>query len=175
MPSVEVLIETPRFGFVKRNARGAVEFVSLLPCPFNYGSIPGTCAEDGDPVDAVVLGRRQRRGRRIRAEVVAEVEFLDGGARDTKLVVSQRGLTDRDIRELTLFFWIYARLKAPWNRVRGRGRTAFQGVRAVRSGARATPTRGRGPAKGEPTRGSDNDRRGGHPCRLPPDQRGGPW
>lgn len=131
MCSVEVLIETPRFSFVKRHPHGGVEFVSPLPCPFNYGSVPGTSAEDGDPVDAVVLGRRQRRGKRIRAPVVAEVDFVDGGARDTKLVVSQRGLTAGDLRQLKLFFWFYAQLKAPWNRVRGRGQTAFRGVHAV--------------------------------------------
>ena len=131
MAWVEVLIETPRFGFVKRNAQGAVEFVSILPCPFNYGSVPGTSAEDGDPIDAVVLGPRQGRGRRIQAPIVAKVDFVDGGCQDTKWVVSSRRLTEHDLHQLRLFFWLYAKIKTPWNRLRGRGQTAFRGIEEI--------------------------------------------
>ena len=129
MNTVEVLIETPRLGFVKRRADGAIEFVSPLPCPFNYGSVPGTTSEDGDPVDAVVLGPRQPVGARIRAPVVAVVDFVDGGLQDIKLVVSSRGLSNTDVRRLTLFFWVYAKLKSPWNRWRRKGQTSFRGLR----------------------------------------------
>ena len=39
-PEVEVVIEIPRGSFLKRGSTGHVDFVSPLPCPFNYGSVP---------------------------------------------------------------------------------------------------------------------------------------
>jgi hypothetical protein len=51
-PEVEVLIEIPRGSFVKRGSTGHVDFVSPLPCPFNYGSVwssawKATCSISG--------------------------------------------------------------------------------------------------------------------------------
>ena len=41
-PEVEVIIEIPKGSFIKRGSTGQVDFVSPLPCPFNYGSVPTT-------------------------------------------------------------------------------------------------------------------------------------
>jgi inorganic pyrophosphatase len=38
-PEVEVVVEIPRGSFLKRGSTGQLDFVSPLPCPFNYGSI----------------------------------------------------------------------------------------------------------------------------------------
>ncbi len=38
-PEVEEVIEVPRGSFVKRGSRGEFDFLSPLPCPFNYGSV----------------------------------------------------------------------------------------------------------------------------------------
>ena len=57
-PEVEVLIEIPRGSFVKRGSTGHVDFVSPLPCPFNYGSVPQLVGLEGDLLDAVVLDRK---------------------------------------------------------------------------------------------------------------------
>ena len=48
-PEVEVVIEAPCGNFLKRGSAGHVDFVSPLPCPFNYGAAgPGaTLAKDG--------------------------------------------------------------------------------------------------------------------------------
>jgi inorganic pyrophosphatase len=37
---VDVVIEVPRGSFIKRGSTGHVDFISPLPCPFNYGSRP---------------------------------------------------------------------------------------------------------------------------------------
>ena len=39
-PELEVVIEVPRGSFVKRGSSGSVDFISPLPCPFNYGAVP---------------------------------------------------------------------------------------------------------------------------------------
>jgi inorganic pyrophosphatase len=57
---LDVLIEVPRGSFVKRGSTGVVDFVSPLPCPFNYGSVPQYLGLEGDLLDAVVLGPRSR-------------------------------------------------------------------------------------------------------------------
>jgi len=41
---LEVVIEIPRRSFLKRGSTGHIDFVSPLPCPFNYGSVPHTSA-----------------------------------------------------------------------------------------------------------------------------------
>lgn len=124
----EVVIEAPRFSFVKRRADGRVDFVSPLPCPYNYGSIPGRVSEDGDPLDAIVLGPRLARGARVSAPVVAIVDFLDGGEADPKVVCSERPLSAWQRAGLVGFFRVYAIAKRGLARVRGGSRaTAFRG------------------------------------------------
>ena len=54
-PEVEVVIEVPRGSFLKRGSTGRVDFISPLPCPFNYGSVPNYVGLEGDLLDALVL------------------------------------------------------------------------------------------------------------------------
>lgn len=115
----EVLIECPRFSFVKRRANGTVDFVSPLPCPYNYGSIPGLMADDGDPLDAVVMGSRLPRGQRVQLPVVAVLGFIDEGKGDPKVVCSARPLSALERAGLEYFFRIYAFFKRGLHRVRG--------------------------------------------------------
>ena len=44
-PELEVVIEIPRGSFLKRGSSGRIDFVSPLPCPFNYGSAPAWLAQ----------------------------------------------------------------------------------------------------------------------------------
>jgi inorganic pyrophosphatase len=127
--TVEAVVEAPRGSFVKRRADGRVDFVSPLPCPYNYGSLPGTVSGDGDPVDAVILGPRRRAGERVRLPVRAEVRFVDEGRDDTKLVLSAESLGAMERAGLVLFFTVYARAKHLLARLRGRGgEIAFRGL-----------------------------------------------
>ena len=59
---VQVIIETPKDHRNKYSydpARGLFRLKSVLPAghvfPFDFGFIPGTCGEDGDPLDILVL------------------------------------------------------------------------------------------------------------------------
>lgn len=117
---VEVVIEVPRGAFVKRDAHGSLEFVSPLPCPFNYGSLPTVPAADGDAQDAVVLGPRQAAGQRVQVPVRALVRFVDAGQQDDKLICAHTALSAADRRAVLGFFRLYALCKRLMNFARGR-------------------------------------------------------
>jgi inorganic pyrophosphatase len=119
-PTVEVLIETPRGSFAKRDVRGAVEFFSPLPCPFNYGCVPTLAAPDGDAQDAVVLGPRLQVGQRLRIIVRATVLFIDAGQQDNKLICASFKPSALDRYLVLGFFHFYALCKTLANRARGK-------------------------------------------------------
>jgi len=122
---LEVVIEVPRFSPVKRRPDGRVHFVAPVPSPFNYGSVVGSAlSADGDPLDALVLGPRLRRGARRRLPVLGIVAFVDAGADDPKVVLGL-GLSPRERRRIESFFRRYAVAKRLMSRFRGR--TAYDG------------------------------------------------
>jgi len=128
---VDVRIETPRWSFVKGNGAAGSDFVSPFPCPFNYGSVPGTVAEDGEPEDALVLGPRIGRGELCRRSALGLVFFIDAGRRDDKLVCGAGAELESAPTRLFLrfSFTVYALAKRVQNRLRGeRGRTRFEGL-----------------------------------------------
>ncbi len=124
-----VRVEVPRGSFVKRSSAGHVDYVAPLPSPFNYGSVPGTRAPDGEPVDALLLGARCARDHEARCGVWAVVRFVDAGVPDPKLVCAVHPPSERDLAVVVGFFRAYAALKSALNRLRGvRGRTAYEGL-----------------------------------------------
>ncbi|MBN8508239.1 MAG: inorganic diphosphatase [Burkholderiales bacterium] len=128
-PEVEVVIEVPRGSFVKRDWHGRVVFVSPLPCPYNYGSVPTHLGLEGDLLDAIVLGPRLALGTRIRVRAWAAVTLTDRGMADDKLVCSRDPPRATEIEQVRRFFGFYARCKALLNRLRRRpGRNACEGL-----------------------------------------------
>ena len=126
--ALEVVIEVPRGGFVKRGGGAAIEFVSPLPCPFNYGAVPGWLGGEGDLLDAVVLGPRLPRGTRVRVTPRAAISMYDGGQVDDKLICSHAELTRAGRAGVIGFFHFYALCKRVLNVLRGvHGRTACAG------------------------------------------------
>jgi inorganic pyrophosphatase len=119
-PRVEVIIEVPRGSFVKRSSSGGLDFVSPVPCPFNYGSVHGLVGLDGDLLDALVLGPRLARGARVRVTAFGAIGLTDRSLYDDKLVCSDRPITERQRRGLVRFFRFYAQCKRLLNFCRGR-------------------------------------------------------
>ncbi|MBX2800542.1 MAG: inorganic diphosphatase [Myxococcales bacterium] len=117
---VDVVVEVPKGGFVKRGDDGQPEFLSPLPCPFNYGSVPGHPSGDGDLLDAVLLGPRVPQGHRARTTAWGVVRFVDAGDDDPKLICSATRPTRGQRLTVRAFFTVYARAKALANRLRGR-------------------------------------------------------
>lgn len=140
-PEVEVVIEIPRGSFVKRGSTGHVDFISPLPCPFNYGSVPIYVGLEGDLLDALVLGPRLPLGTRIRVKARGAVTLTDRGMSDDKLVCSANPLSPSERRNVLRFFHFYAKCKGLLNVLRRRpGRNACEGwCGAAQALARARP------------------------------------
>ena len=105
-------METPKGSFFKRSDKGRIDFISPFPCPFNYGSVLGTLAEDGEGVDAVMLGPSLAIASEATYRVQAVVAFIDKGQQDHKIVLSGTTLTTLERYKILLFFRVYARVKA---------------------------------------------------------------
>jgi inorganic pyrophosphatase len=60
--------------------------IDYLPFVVNYGMIPGTLAEDGDPLDVIVLGRGIERAHVAATRVIGVLKMAHDGTRDDKLV-----------------------------------------------------------------------------------------
>jgi inorganic pyrophosphatase len=146
---VEVVIEVPRGSFVKRGSTGHVDFVSPLPCPFNYGSVPTHLGLEGDLLDAVVLGPRLALGARLRVKAWGAVTLTDRGLSDDKLICAERPPTVAERRRVLAFFRFYALCKGLLNLKRGRpGRNACDGwhdVAFAMARARPRPAAWQGP------------------------------
>lgn len=127
-PEVEVLIEVPRFSFLKRGYEGRIDFVSPLPCPYNYGCVPAYIGLEGDLLDALVLGKRLALGSRIRVRAWGAVVMTDRGLVDDKLICSEHPITPPQRQKVLRFFHWYARCKGLLNIWRRRpGRNACEG------------------------------------------------
>jgi inorganic pyrophosphatase len=140
-PEVDVVIEVPRGSFLKRGFTGHVDFVSPLPCPFNYGSAPDYIGLEGDLLDALVLGPRLSLGSHVRVKAWGAVTLTDRGMADDKLVCSVQPLTAAERAFVLRFFRFYARCKGILNFVKRRpGRNACEGwCTAAEAIARAQP------------------------------------
>ncbi len=138
---VEVIIEIPRGSFLKRDSTGELDFISPLPCPFNYGSVPAFIGLDGDLLDAVVLGPRLPLGATVRVYAWGAIGLIDQGLHDDKLICSHSSIPRWKQRLILLFFMIYAKAKSLLNLIRGyRGRNSCEGwCEAASALARATP------------------------------------
>lgn len=148
-PEVEVLIEIPRGSFIKRGSTGHVDFVSPLPCPFNYGSVPQYVGLEGDLLDAVVLGPRLPLGTRTQVRAWGAVVLTDRGMTDDKLICSHEPLSPKQRRRVLRFFHFYAKCKGLLNLLRRRpGRNACDGwcdAKAAIARARARDASWKGP------------------------------
>ena|SRR5690242_16030145 len=127
-PIVDVVIEIARGSFLKRGSNGHIDFISPLPCPYNYGSVPTHIGLEGDLLDAIVLGRRLPLGTELRTRAWGAVTFTDRGMSDDKLICGDRAPTLSQCRNVLRFFHFYARCKGLLNVWRGRpGRNGCDG------------------------------------------------
>ena len=141
VPEVDVVIEIPQGSFLKRGSTGHVDFISPLPCPFNYGSVPAYVGLEGDLLDALVLGPRLPLGTQVRVKAWGAVILTDRGMTDDKLVCSNHPVNAAEQRKVLRFFHFYAKCKGLLNAWRRRpGRNACEGwCEATEALARAEP------------------------------------
>ncbi|MCE4624491.1 MAG: inorganic diphosphatase [Desulfurococcales archaeon] len=106
---VNVLIEIPmgssvKYEFDKEACMIKVDrfLYTSMYYPFNYGFIPGTLEEDGDPVDILVLSREPVvPGSLIEAVPVAVLNMEDEEGLDWKIVAVPKPKLDPNYKEIT--------------------------------------------------------------------------
>jgi inorganic pyrophosphatase len=107
--------------------------------PVNYGFVPQTVSYDGDPFDALVLGRTLRGGALVRGEIVGILHMEDEKGVDSKVVLSPvmmgrrlHDLTEDDRTRIAQFFARYRNHeRGTFSRVLGWG-TPEEGLAWVR-------------------------------------------
>jgi len=133
--AVQVIVETPRnsrnkFRFDEET--GLFELGSVLPAgsafPYDFGFVPGTQAEDGDPIDVLLLMDASAfPGCRVRSRLIGVIEAEqtedDETERNDRLVAvaedshdyrelkSLKDLSPNLLKELEHFFVSYNELK----------------------------------------------------------------
>jgi inorganic pyrophosphatase len=128
LPALEVIVEVPRGSFLKRGSTGHIDFVSPLPCPFNYGCVPKYVGLEGDLLDAVVLGPRLPFGSRVLVKAWGAVTLTDRGMTDDKLICSDHPISAVERVSVLRFFHFYARCKGVLNLLKRRpGRNGCDG------------------------------------------------
>jgi inorganic pyrophosphatase len=128
---VNVLIEIPagsknKYEFDKDLQAFALDRVlyASVQYPFDYGFIPNTLADDGDPLDGmVIMDQPTFPGCVITARPIGMLEMIDGGDRDEKLlcvpvkdpryadVKSLRDIASHRLDEVAEFFRTYKNLE----------------------------------------------------------------
>jgi inorganic pyrophosphatase len=105
---------------------------SSLRYPFDYGFVPNTLAEDGAPLDAMVIVEEPTfAGCLIRARPIGILDMVDSGAQDGKLLCvpeaalrhqsirSIRQIASSQLEEVAEFFRTYKSLEGRLTEIRG--------------------------------------------------------
>lgn len=105
---------------------------SSVQYPFDYGFIPNTLADDGDPLDGmVIIDEPTFPGCIIAARPIGMLEMIDGGDRDEKIlcvpdkdpryasIKSLKDLAPHRLDEVAEFFRTYKNLEKKVTEIRG--------------------------------------------------------
>ena len=136
---INVLIEIPagsknKYEYDKDLQAFALDRVlySSVQYPYDYGFIPNTLADDGDPLDGMVLiDQPTFPGCIIAARPIGMLEMIDGGDRDEKIlcvpakdprysqVKSLQDVAPHRLEEIAEFFRTYKNLEKKVTEIRG--------------------------------------------------------
>lgn len=92
METKKVIIEMPKgtdikYEFDPEENRFVIDRHLTIPIPQNYGFIPNTLADDGDPEDIFVLSKNPiDQGKTIEVKILYKFTCNDNGDGDNKLV-----------------------------------------------------------------------------------------
>ena len=92
LEKIPIIIEIPKgckfkYEIDKVSGSLVVDRILKLSYPFNYGYMPNTLWEDGDALDAIVIGDFELYPKSIvYAEPVAVIKMFDNGESDFKLI-----------------------------------------------------------------------------------------
>jgi inorganic pyrophosphatase len=105
---------------------------SSVKYPYDYGFVPNTLADDGDPLDGmVIMDEPTFPGCVIAARPIGMLEMIDGGDRDEKIlcvpdkdpryahVKSLKDIAPHKLDEIAEFFRTYKNLEKKVTEIRG--------------------------------------------------------
>ncbi|HEY9768774.1 MAG TPA: inorganic diphosphatase [Coleofasciculaceae cyanobacterium] len=136
---INVLIEIPggsknKYEFDKDMNAFALDRVlfASVKYPYDYGFVPNTLADDGDPLDGmVIMDEPTFPGCVIAARPIGMLEMIDGGDRDEKIlcvpaedpryneVKSLKDLAPHRLEEIAEFFRTYKNLEKKVTEIQG--------------------------------------------------------
>lgn len=136
---INVLIEIPKgsknkYEFDKDMQAFALDRVlfSSVQYPYDYGFVPNTLADDGDPLDGMVMMDQPTfPGCVIAARPIGMLEMIDGGDRDEKIlcvpdkdpryanIKSLKDVPQHRLDEIAEFFKTYKNLEKKVTEIRG--------------------------------------------------------
>ncbi len=136
---VNVIIEIPmgsRCKYELDKISGVIKLDRIIPSavsyPANYGFIPQTLANDGDPLDVLLISSsRFYPGILVKAKPIGVMIMIDGGIKDEKIICVPLGdpdyKNDRSIKDLSAykktvieeFFRVYKNLEGKKVKVKG--------------------------------------------------------
>ncbi|MEX2054147.1 MAG: inorganic diphosphatase [Candidatus Colwellbacteria bacterium] len=102
---IDIVVEIPKgsrnkYEFDEKTGQIKLDRVlrSAVQYPGDYGEIPDTLGEDGDPLDAIIINRFPTfPGCRVPARIIGVLEMIDSGDKDEKLIAVPEG--DQDFSE----------------------------------------------------------------------------
>ena len=102
MEEVDVIIEIAKGGHIKYEYNKDMNILNCdrilhtpMKYPFNYGFIPNTLSEDGDPLDVVILMDDEIfPGSLIKCKILGYLETKDDAGNDPKIIVCPIGKVD---------------------------------------------------------------------------------
>lgn len=107
---IQIKIEIPKgsnikYEFNKKTETMEVDRILNVKYPFNYGFIPGTLWDDGDPLDVVLVGDFSLHpGVELKVEPIALVKMYDNGVSDWKIVCAFQDEIFSDYKNIILKF-----------------------------------------------------------------------
>ena len=150
---LRIVVDTPKGSRNKYKwdeALGLFRLTKVLPpgfaMPWNYGFLPKTRSEDGDPLDAVVLMEEPAFcGAVILARARGVLRMTSDGDRNDRVIASPSGehedriyeteIPSRIFEEIGVFFEGYHRLRGEVTKVIGRG-AAEEAEKEIRAAMR---------------------------------------
>lgn len=129
--ALNVIVEIPQLSRVKYELdkdTGLIKYDRVLYSPMhypcNYGFVPQTLWEDGDPLDVLVMGHEPLvPGCLVEARVIGVLDMIDGGEGDAKVLAvpkadprfkNTKNITDIEphlLDEIKHFFKVYKDLQ----------------------------------------------------------------
>lgn len=105
---INVLVEIPQEGSVKYELdkeSGAMMVdrfaFTAMHYPFNYGFVPNTMADDGDPLDVLLISREAvMPGSVVRCRPLGGLRMKDEAGEDTKIIAVPHSKVDSSYEEM---------------------------------------------------------------------------